>query len=350
MGSDVCLRLAFEISVSNFFDRLEIMPVGDIVGPFKLFPPMVSDTVASRSYSLFHRPINLPSFGTDHEELKWEAARHALTLAFGKSNYNPALEDPMNVLKFLGYHIARQCTRRGTGEKAKIEEVEKVELEKSHEGAVRCAFGAFYNVDNVPAPVLIPEHSRHLLAELLSGIRRLIESDGRPLALRKAAIHFLYYVADDWLSSSNPIPTSPQLIARLTTSWAKSVVDMNRAYETNVRTNLTFVLRVLRSKAWRPYLEISGGQLALILDLRLLEFDLTERTNDRNVLPYLVEVENRDAIKGRPKSSWRHWHVLDDPSLRALVDQTRVSKAKYPEDLNEFGEVMGYKEEMRRDI
>ena len=229
--------------------------------------------------------------------------------------------------------------------------METVELEKSYEGAIRCAFVTLYNVDNDPASVLIPEYSRYLLAELLPGIRRLIESDDRLLALRKAAIHFFYCAVDDWLFGPNPISASPQLIARFTTSWAKSVVDMNQTYETNVRANLTFVLRMLRSKAWRPHLEIPGGQLALVSDLRLLEFDFTERTNDPNVLPYLVEVENRDAIKGRPKSSWRHWHVLDDPSLRALMDQTRASKAKCPEDLNEFEEVMGYKkEEMRRDI
>lgn len=337
--------------MNNFFDRLDVLPVGDLVGPFKLFPAMDSDTVASRSYNLFHRLTNLPSFGIDHEALKWEATRHALTLAFGKSSYNPTLEDPTNILKFLVYHIARQRVRNGAGEEVQIEEAETVELEEGHENAVRCAFGAFYNVDKDSAPVLVPEHSRHLLVELLPGICRLIESDDRPLPLRKAAIHFFYCVADDWLSGPDPIPASPQLIARFTTSWAKSVVDMNRAYEANVRANLTFVLRMLRSKSWRPYLKIPEGQLALISDLRILDFDLTETMNDPDVLPYLVEAENRDAIKGWLKSSWRHWHVLGDLSRRALVDQTRTSKAKYPEDLDEFEETMGYKkEEMRRAI
>ena len=348
-GSDVYRRLAFETSVNNFFDRLEILPVGDVIGPFKLLPPMNSDTVTSRSYSLFHRLIDLASFGADNEELKWEPTRHALKLAFGRSSYSPTLEDPTNILKFLVYHIARQCVRRGTGEKAGIEEVETVELEKTREGAVKCAFAAFYNVDKDPAPVLVPEHSRHLLVELLPGICRLIESDDRPLPLRKAAIHFFYCVADNWLSG--PIPASPHLIARFTTSWAKSVVDMNRAYEANARANLTFVLRMLRSKAWRPHLKIPEGQLALISDLRILDFDLTETMNDIDVLRYLVEAENRDAIKGWLRSSWRHWHVLDDPSRRALVDQTRASKVKSPEDLDEFEEAMGYKkEEMRRGI
>ncbi|KAF9649517.1 hypothetical protein BDM02DRAFT_3113752 [Thelephora ganbajun] len=344
-------RLAFETSVNNFFDRLEILPVGDVISPLKLLPPVDSDIVASRSYGLFHRLTNLPSFGADHEALKWETARHALTLAFGKSGYNPTLEDPTNILKFLNYHIARQCVRHSTGEKTGIEEVEMVELEKDHENSVRCAFTAFYNVDKDPAPVLVPEHSKHLLVELLPGICRLIESDDRPLPLRKAAIHFFYCVADNWLSGPNPIPASPQLIARFTTSWAKSVVDMNRAYETNSRANLTFVLRMLRSKAWRPHLKIPEGQLALVSELRILDFDLTETMNDPDVLPYLVEAENRDAVKGWLKSSWKHWHVLDDRPRRALVDQTRATKAKYPEDLDEFEETMGYKkEEMRRVI
>ena len=334
--------------MNNFFDRLDALPVGDLVGPFKLFPVMDSDTVASRSYNLFHRLMNLPSFGVDHEALKWEAARHALTLAFGRSSYNPTLEDPTNILKFLVYHIARQRVRNSTGEKTGIEEAEMVELEKGHEDAIRCAFVAFYNVDKDPASVLVPEHSRSLLVELLPGICQLIESDDRPLLLRKAAIHFFYCVADDWLSGPDPIPASPQLIARFTTSWAKSVVDMNRAYEANVRANLTFVLRMLRSKAWRPYLKIPEGQLALISDLRILDFDLTETMNDLDVLPYLIEAENRDAIKGWLKSSWRYWHVLGDLSRRALVDQTRTSKAKYPEDLDEFEEVMGYKKEEMR--
>ena len=203
---DVYRRLAFKTSVNNFFDRLEVLPIGDVVGPFKLFPSMDSDTVASRSYNLFHHLINLPSFGTDHEALRWETARHALTLAFGRSSYNPTLEDPTNILKFLVYHIAGQRVRRDNWEKTGIEEVETVELEKDHEGAVRCAFTAFYNVDKDPAPVSVPEHSRHLLVELLPGICRLIESDDRPLPLRKAAIHFFYCVADNWLSGPNPIP------------------------------------------------------------------------------------------------------------------------------------------------
>jgi len=128
-------------------------------------------------------------------------------------------------------------------------------------------------------------------------------------------------------------------------------VDMNRAYDSNARANLTFVLQMLRSKVWRPHLKIPEGQLGLISDLRILDFVLTETMNDLEVLPYLVEAENRDAIKGWLKSSWRHWHVLGDLSRRALVDQTRASKAKYPEDLDEFEEVMGYKrEEMMRVI
>jgi hypothetical protein len=337
--------------VNNFFDRLEILPIADVVGPLKLLQPMDSDAVASRSYSLFHRLINLPSFGTDHEALKWETARHVSTLAFGRSSYNPTLEDPTNILKFLVYHIARPCVRYGTGEKSGIEEVDMVELEKGHEDAVRCAFAAFYNGDKDPAPVVVPEHAKHLLVELLPGICRLIESDDRPLPLRKAAIHFFYCVADSWLSGPDPLPASPQLIARFTTSWARSVVDMNRAYDTNTRANLTFVLRMLRSKAWRPHLKIPEGQLALVSELRILDFDLTETMNDLDVLPYLVEAENRDAIRGWLRSSWRHWHVLGDPSRRALVGQTRATHAKYPKDLDEFEEAMGYrKEEVRRVI
>ena len=223
-------------------------------------------------------------------------------------------------------------------------------MEKDHEGAVRCAFAAFSDVDKDPALVLVPEHSKHLLVELLPGICQLIESDDQPLSLRKAAIHF-YRVADNWLSGPNPIPASPQLIARFTTNWARSEVDMNRAQETNARANLTFVLRMLRSKAWRPHrqIEIQNPQ---IRDRGQLPFgNLKETMNDPDVLPYLVEAENRDAVKGWLKSAWRHWHVLDDLSRRALVDQTRATKAKYPEDLDEFEEVVGYKkEEMRRVI
>jgi len=351
MGSDAYPRLAFETSVNNFFDRLDILPVADAVGPLKLLQPMDSGTVAHRSYSLFHRLINLPSFGTDHEELKWEAARHALTLAFGRPSCNPILEDPTDILKFLAYHIARSCVRRGSGEKAGIEEVEMVELEQGHEGAIKCAFAAFYNVDKDPAPILVPEHSKHLLVELLPGICRLIETDDRPLPLRKAAIHFFYCVADHWLFGPNPLPASPQLIAGFTTSWAKSVVDMNRAYDTNTRANLTLVLRMLRSKIWRPHLKIPEGQLALVSELRILDFDLTEAMNDLGVLPYLVEAENRDAVKGWLRSSWRHWHVLDDPSRQALEGQTRATMEKYPGDLDEFEEAIGKKkEEIRRAI
>ena len=125
---------------------------------------------------------------------------------------------------------------------------------------------------------------------------------------------------------------------------------MNWACETNIRANLTFFLRMLRSKAWRPHLEIPEGQLALISDLGRPEFDLTETMNDPDMLQYLVEAENRDAIKGWLRSSWRHRHVLDDLSRRALMDQTSVSKAMYPEDLDEFEELTGYEEEMRKVI
>ena len=90
-----------------------------------------------------------------------------MTLAFGRSSYNPTLEDPTNILKFLVYRIARQRVRHGTGEKAGIEEMEMGELEQDHEGAIRCAFTAFYSVDKDPTPVLVPEHSRHLPVELL---------------------------------------------------------------------------------------------------------------------------------------------------------------------------------------
>ena len=337
--------------MNNFFDRLEILPVGDVLGPFKLLSPTDSTTVASRSYSLFHRLIDLSSFGTDHEVIKWEAARHSLTLAFGRAGCTPALDDPTNILRFLVYHVSRQYVRRGGGEKAGIDEVEMVELDKDHENAVRCAFAAFYNVDKDPAPVLVPEHSKHLLVELLPGICRLIESDDRPVPLRKAAIHFFYCVADNWLSGPNPLPASPKLIAEFTTNWAKSVVDMNRSYDTNTKAHLTFVLKMLRSKVWRPDLKIPEGQLGLVGELRILDFDLAETLNDPDVLPYLVEAENRDAVRGWLKSSWRHWHVLDDPSRQTLVERTRTTKVKHPGDLDEFEEHIAYKkEEMRRGI
>jgi len=102
---------------------------------------------------------------------------------------------------------------------------------------------------------------------------------------------------------------------------------------------------------WRPHLKIPEGQLGLISDLRMLEFDLTETMNDTEVLRYLVAAENRDGIKGWLRSSWKHWHVLGDQARRALVDQTRSSRANHPEDLDEFEEALGYKkEEMRRAI
>ena len=349
--SDICCRLAFETSVNNFFDRLETLPIGDVVGSFKLLPPMDSTTVAARSYSLLHRLIDLPPFGGELETLKWEAARHSLTLAFGRASYNPALGDPTNILKFLVYHIARQVIRCGVGEKAGIKQVEMVGLEKGYENAVRCAFAAFYGIDKDPAPVLIPEHSKHLLVELLPGLCRLIESDDLPLPVRKAAIQFFYCVADNWLSGPNLIPASPQLIGQFTTTWAKNVVEMNRAYHSNTKAHLTFVLKMLRSRVWRPHLKIPEGQLALISEWRILDFDLTETLNDPEVLPYLVEAENRDAIKGWLKASWRHWHMLDDLSRRVLVCQTMTAKAKHPEDLDEFETMVGYgREEVRRVI
>ena len=98
-------------------------------------------------------------------------------------------------------------------------------------------------------------------------------------------IHFFYCVAYNWLSGPNPVPASPQLIVRFTTSWAKSV------YETSARANFTFVLQVLTSEAWRPHLKIHEGQVALISNLRILDLDLTETMNDLEVLPYLVEAE-----------------------------------------------------------
>ena len=142
------------------------------------------------------------------------------------------------------------------------------------------------------------------------------------LPLRIAAIHF-YYVTDNWLSGPNPALASPQLIVRFMTSWAKSVVDMSRAYETNARANSTFVLQMLRSEAWRPHLKIPEGQVALIPNLRILDLNLMETMKDLEMLPYLVEAENGDAIKGWLRLSWRHRHVSDDFSRRALVDRTR---------------------------
>jgi len=311
-----------------------------MAGPLKLLHPTHS-TITTRSYGLFHRVMDHPSFGTDHEAVKWEAARHALTLAFGRANYEPILEDPTNILRFLVYHIARPCVCTRIGEEVGTEEVGMVELEESHEAVVMCAFAAFYNVDKDPAPVLVPERSKHLLDELLPGICRLIESDDRHLSLRRAAIYFFYCVADNWLSGPNPPTPLCKLIARFTTSWAKNTVHINREYGRNDRVNLTFLLRMLRSKAWRPHLRIPEGQLALVSELENWEFDLVEAVNDLDVLPYLLEAGNKDAIKGWLRSSWGHWHVLDGPSRQALVDQTRATRADRPGDLDGFEGAMG---------
>ena len=64
-GFGVYRRLAFETSANNPSDGPEASPARDAAGPFKLFPSMDSDAVASRSYNLY----SIASFGTDRETL-----------------------------------------------------------------------------------------------------------------------------------------------------------------------------------------------------------------------------------------------------------------------------------------
>jgi hypothetical protein len=199
----------------------------------QLIAPLSENDIATKSYHLFHVVMQAPVTGTYTQEKKWQAARSTMHGAYKHDNFLPLVEDPGDILTFLGHHF--ELATQG---------------DKNQDEPIQDALRAFaYASSAVTIEAL--KFFDPTEPSFLRGICYVYQ-DARPLQLRKAALFFLPLIGDRWFNAPKPIMASNQM-ADLCTDWASAVDDIEHTYDVQKAT-LAVLFGMINSPYWRPHI------------------------------------------------------------------------------------------------
>ena len=206
----------------------------------ELIAPLSEDCIATKSYHLFHVVMQAPVTDFYTEEKKWEAARSTMHGSYKWDKFLPWVEDPEDILTFLGYHF-KLATQDGENQDEPIQ------------NALR-ALAYASSATTIEALKLFDptEHS------FVGGICYVFKDD-KPFQLRKAALFFLPLIGDRWFNTPDPIMEENQMVA-LCTDWASAVDGIEHTYDVQKAT-LTVLFGMINSSHWRPHIVSSKWKL-----------------------------------------------------------------------------------------
>ena len=198
----------------------------------ELIASLSEETVAEKSYDLFHVVMRAPVSPAYSQDKKWEASRRAMHGAYKWDQFLPWVGDPHDVLTFLDHHFDL-----ATGGEDQDEPIQN---------ALRALAYA-------SGPVTIEALKRFDPTEpsFVSGICYTFQSN-RSFELRKAALFFLPLIGDRWFNTPHPI-MKPDQMKSLCMDWA-SVVGVIEHSNDVQRAILAVLFGMINSPHWRPHI------------------------------------------------------------------------------------------------
>ena len=199
----------------------------------ELIAPLSENDIATESYHLFHVVMQAPVTDAYTQEKKWQAARFTMHGAYKWDEFLPRVEDPQDVLTFLGHHFGL-ATQDGENQDEPIQNALRA-LAYASSAATIGALKAFDPTE--------PSFAR--------GIRHIYQDD-RPPQLRRAALFFLPLIGDKWFNTRVPI-MRPDQMGALCADWASAVDGTEHTYDVQ-KAALAVLFGMINSPHWLPHI------------------------------------------------------------------------------------------------
>ena len=206
----------------------------------ELIAPLSENEIATKSYHLFHVVMQAPITDVYTPEKKWQAARFSMHGAYKWDKFLPWVEDPGDILTFLGHHF--ELAAQG-GE----------DQDEPIQNALR-ALAYASNSNTIEALKLFDPTE----PSFVRGICYVYQDD-KQFQLRKAALFFLSFISDKWFNTPNPI-MKPSQMAALCADWASAVDGIEHTLDVQKAT-LTVLFGMINSSYWRPHIVQSKWKL-----------------------------------------------------------------------------------------
>ena len=208
----------------------------------ELIATLSENNVAQKSYDLFHVIMQAPISSTYSQEKKWEASRLTIHGAYKWDQFLPWVEDPHNILTFLGHHFYL-ATEDGQNQEEPIQNALRALAYASGPVTIK----ALKTFD--PAK---PSFLRGICYVFQSYRRPLLQKDGPISQRRKAGLIFLALIGGKWFNTPHPIMES-DVMRSLCVDWASAVDGVKHTQDVQKAT-LTVLFGMINSPHWRPHI------------------------------------------------------------------------------------------------
>lgn len=191
--------------------------------------------VSAKSYALFHIVMKTPVSYDFTTKKKWEAPRLTLHGAYKWDKTLPWIEDPQDILTFLGHHFDTAPKSSGEEWDMPIQNALRA-LAYAHDQTTTEALSKFDPTDPSFVRGICYVYQKH-----------------KPFQLRKAApSFFLPLIGDKWFSTDHPI-MEPDQMKKSCIDWAQNVNGIEYTHGVQKAT-LAVLFGMINSPHWRPHI------------------------------------------------------------------------------------------------
>ena len=229
---DPQINRIYDKLTETFKDPASAGEIDRALDAMKLIVPLSTNVIARKSYQLFHVIMQAPISPTYSQEKRWDASRLAMHGAYKWDEFLPWIEDPRDVLAFLGHHFDLF-----------------IKTDENQDEPIQNAMRALAYASK---PTTIEALKRFDPTEpsFVRGICYVFQAS-RPFQLRKAALFFLPLIGDRWFNTPHPIMESDQMRS-LCVGWA-SIIDGIEQTNDVQKATLAAFFGMINSPHWRPH-------------------------------------------------------------------------------------------------
>ena len=257
----------------------------------RFIAPLPENDVAQKSYGLFHVVMQAPISLAYSREKKWEASRLAIHGAYKWDKFLPWVEDPRDIVTFLGHHLDL-ALRDG----------------QNQDEPLQNAFRALAYASG-PDTIQVLKRFDPTEPSFVRGMCYVFR-DNKPFQLRKAALFFLPLIGDRWFNTAHPI-MEPDQMRSLCVDWA-STVDAIEHTDDVQKATLTVLFGMINSPHWRPH--VVTGKWALFgcfgSGIPADSEPLRRCVNNPELMDALVKLENPGVMVHWLRMLWLRYTEL----------------------------------------
>ena len=258
--------------------------------------------IAQKSYDLFHIVMQAPAPLAYSEEKKWDVSRLTMHGAYKRNGFLPPVEEPQNILAFLGHNF--DLVAKGESQDEPIQDA-------------LCALA----YASGPAMFKDLKDFDPTKPSFVRGICYAYQ-DKRPSELRKAALFFLPLIGDEMFDTPEPI-IEPEGMKGFCKDWASTVDSLELTPDVQ-KAALTVLFGMINSPHWRPH--IVPEKWELLEYFTLIPDDsqpLRKCINNSDLIDVIKNMDNQAPSFLWLKILWLKYKELTPKVRTQLEDITR---------------------------